>query len=299
MDTFFISYDEPLKEHHWKNIKELVPSAQRVDGIKGFNKAHKTCAQKAASSRFFTIDGDNELIQSTEQLQIPSELIDTDYVFSWSSINSVNGLAYGNGGIKNWPTHLMQNLISHEDCEDPENAIDFCFALKYFQIPDTPSITVINSTPEQAFRAGFREGIKMSLDKGQKIETAPSQLAEVFHRRIFEGNLERLRIWCSVGADVENGLWAIYGARRGCYEVYCNSLDLKLIRDYDWFKHYWTHQIQETISSQQNLYENIQNIGMALEKTLNLHLMLLDAPASRFFKSVYVNRPRRGLMFPC
>ena len=44
MDVFYISYDEPQKEDFWKYISERIPHALRVDGIKGFHKAHKTCA---------------------------------------------------------------------------------------------------------------------------------------------------------------------------------------------------------------------------------------------------------------
>ena len=31
---------------------------------------------------------------------------------------------------------------------------------------DTMSDVVVNGDPEQAFRAGFREGVKLSLDRG-------------------------------------------------------------------------------------------------------------------------------------
>ncbi len=297
MDTFFITYNEPLKESRWQSIQRQIPNAQWIDGIKGFNKAHKACAAQAQSHRFFTIDGDNQLSTPFAQLTLPSDLIDTDYVFSWSSRNSVNGLAYGNGGIKNWPTHIFNELKSHEEAQCIEAAVDFCFQLKYYQMPETPSVTVIHTTPEQAFRSGFREGVKMSLDKGHKIETSPSQLPDVFHRRIHEANLERLRIWCSVGADVENGLWAIYGARLGCSLLYQNKIDLKVIRDYDWFHQFWKEHISSTVVEKQDLLQAIEDTGQALEKLFDLKVMLMDPHASRFFKSVYVNRPRQGLMF--
>lgn len=297
MDTFFITYNEPLKEDRWQSLQKEIPNAHWIDGIKGFNKAHKTCAAQARSRRFFTIDGDNQLTTPFEQLTLPSDLIDTDYVFSWSSRNSINGLAYGNGGIKNWPTHIFNDLKSHEEAQSIEAAVDFCFQLKYYQMPETPSITVIHTTPEQAFRSGFREGVKMSLDKGHKIETSPSQLPDVFHRRIHEANLERLRIWCSVGADIENGLWAIYGARLGCSLLYQNKIDLKVIRDYDWFHQFWNEHIFTKVVEKQDLLHAIESTGQSLEKLFDLKVMLMDPHASRFFKSVYVNRPRQGLMF--
>lgn len=299
MDTFFISYDEPLKEENWLQIQKRVPQAQRVDGIKGFNRAHKTCAALATTSRFFTIDGDNQLLERLTDLSIPESLLESHYVLSWSARNSINGLAYGNGGIKNWPRHLMENIKSHEDSEDENSAIDFCFMLNYFQMPHTPSISYIHGSAEQAFRAGFREGVKMALDRSEKIIAEPQVLRRTFLQRIAAVNLERLRIWCSVGADVENGLWAIYGARLGCLEVYGNNLPLTVIRDYDWFKDYWKSEIVDRVRTSTDLYEIVQKTGDSLNQLLDLQIMLLDKPASRFFKSMYVNPLRQGPMIPC
>ena len=60
LDVFYISYDEPRKEEHWAKILDNVP-AKRVDGVKGFDNAHKECARQSETERFVTIDGDNEI----------------------------------------------------------------------------------------------------------------------------------------------------------------------------------------------------------------------------------------------
>ena len=44
-------------------------------------------------------------------------------------------------------------------------SVDFCWMHTY-QMADTFSDVCINETAEQAYRAGFREGTKMSLDRG-------------------------------------------------------------------------------------------------------------------------------------
>ena len=50
-------------------------------------------------------------------------------------------------------------------------------------------------------------------------------------------NYERLITWCNIGADVENGLWACYGARLGAYDVNLNKdFLLESISSFDWFK---------------------------------------------------------------
>jgi hypothetical protein len=48
LDCIYLSYDEPNKEENWAKIKHMVPWAQRVDGVKGSDAAHKVAA--AASS---------------------------------------------------------------------------------------------------------------------------------------------------------------------------------------------------------------------------------------------------------
>lgn len=298
MDVFFITYDEPQKDLFWEALKAQIPFAQRVDGVKGFNRAHRECAERARTLRFFTIDGDNILHGNFSSLKIPMNLIITTNILSWSARNSINGLAYGNGGVKNWPREIAIHLKSHEDSDTSTSAVDFCFDLNYYQMPETLSTSHIHATPYQAFRAGFREGIKMSLDRGLKTSFDINNPAS-FPQTLPAGNLERLKIWCSVGADVTNGLWAIFGARLGLYEFYFNNLSLENIRDYDWFDLYW----QETFAKKENLPQEsfllpeIEKLGTALNQKINLGLQLLTPQSSEFFKSVYFNRPREGLMF--
>ena len=43
-----------------------------------------------------------------------------------------------------------------------------------------------------------------------------------------------LPIWCSVGADVINGEWAIYGALAGVYDCNLTTWDFNDIINYDW-----------------------------------------------------------------
>ncbi len=298
MDVFFITYDEPQKDLFWEAVRAQIPFAQRVDGVKGFNRAHRECAERARTLRFFTIDGDNVLHGNFSQLKIPMNLIITTQVLSWSAKNSINGLSYGNGGVKNWPREIALHLKSHEDSESVAGAVDFCFDLNYYQMPETLSTSHIHSTPFQAFRAGFREGIKMSLDRGHKVVFEPKNPAS-FLQVVPTANLERLKIWCSVGADVENGLWAIFGARLGLYEFYFNNLPLESIRDYDWFENYWKENFAKKadVPGTQLVIPEIERLGTALNKKMALGLQLLSSESSQFFKSVYFNRPRQGPMF--
>ncbi len=299
MDVFFITYDEPLKDAFWSELQERFPHFQRVDGIKGFSRAHRECALRSKTERFFTIDGDSVLNDRFGQQKISADLLASPYVLSWSSKNSINGLAYGNGGVKNWPRELMLTAKTHEDGDSEDSSVDFCFTVDYYQMPETLSTSHIHATPLQAFRAGFREGMKMGLDRGKKIIAPPSSLKHEFAERVHISNLERLKIWCSVGSDVQHGLWAIYGARLGLFELYIQNMSLENIRDYDWFNQYWG-----TITSQwsaadtdSELIKRIHELGENLKSVLGIDVVLFSPQESQFFKSVYVNRSRQGLMF--
>ena len=52
-------------------------------------------------------------------------------------------------------------------------------------------------------------------------------------------NLERLYVWSTVGADVENGIWAIYGAREGMYKTMCTDWDYVNVRDFEYLNNLW------------------------------------------------------------
>ena len=59
LDCIYLSYDEPQKEEFWLKIKNMVPWAKRVDGVKGSDAAHKAAAEASDTERFILIDGDN------------------------------------------------------------------------------------------------------------------------------------------------------------------------------------------------------------------------------------------------
>ena len=63
LDIFYISYDEPNCEEHWADLLNKVPWAKRVHGVKGFDAAHKECANQSETERFITVDGDNRTAQ--------------------------------------------------------------------------------------------------------------------------------------------------------------------------------------------------------------------------------------------
>ena len=68
LDFVYISFKEPNKEQNWADLKNKVPWAKRVDGVVGFDNAHKAAAELAETDFFISVDGDN-VIDETFLLQ--------------------------------------------------------------------------------------------------------------------------------------------------------------------------------------------------------------------------------------
>lgn len=278
LDIVYISYDEPNAEELFGKLKQVSPKKPlRVHGVKGFDAAHKKAAMLAKSERFIIVDGDNMLRTSFFSSSIDTTL-PNDLVFSFTALNGINGLAYGNGGVKVWPRQLLLSVDTHEKGKGN----DFCWVFRYWQMPEIVSDVCIGSA-YQAFRAGYREAVKLSLVKDQKLDWATTL------KRIYRPNFSRLLVWATVGRDAKFGDWSIYGARCGMAHVWIDNLDVDLIRDYDWFQRRWDtakdrHQEQSIL------------IGKKLEKLLKIDLPNLNSSQSRWFKAAYVNPPREGMM---
>jgi hypothetical protein len=302
LDVFYISYDEPAKEEHWANLMMKFPFAKRVDGVKGFDNAHKECARQSETERFITIDGDNIVDERFFDLaiSIPPDTDLANSIISWSAKNSVNGLVYGNGGIKCWPVDLVLEMKTHENAEDETKKVDFCWDLNYIQMNNIYSEVFNAGSPFQAFRAGYREGVKMSLDEGKKVPV------EDFQKRIWRKNYQRLTIWCNVGADVENGIWACYGARLGCYDVnFVDDYKLENISSFDWFKSYFEEEVLPKVAGGEEkcsrtgvewdydkLYDECLHIGDILNDKMSMEIVDPTPELGRFWKVNYHNPPR-------
>ena len=289
-DVIYISYDEPNAEKNWADLLSKCPWAKRVHGVKGFDAAHNAAGEASDTHRLVTVDGDNivhaEFFNQTIEIDEEEQ---GDFIFSWCGYNVINGLAYGNGGLKLWPKHIIQNMKSHENAEDKAHAVDFCWMLTYFQMADTFSDVVVNANAEQAYRAGFREGVKMSLDRG---ELPPkNKFLEVNHVK----NLQRLSIWCSIGADIEHGDWALLGAREAVALVNLDEWDHTRIADYDFMQEFVAEELDK-YKEKDARNNRIKYLGDRIRNELHFRVADMDAESSHWFKSVYQNPKRFGVM---
>jgi hypothetical protein len=282
-DVVFLSYDEPNAEKNYADLCSKLPWAKRVHGVEGSDAAHKACADISETEYFITVDADNIVDPAFFQQEVDYETLGLtpDHVFSWCGKVYVNGLMYGNGGLKMWTRKFVHNMKTHEHSEDGDERgkVEFCFDDKYYQFNENFSISYTNETPWQAWRAGFREGVKMSLDQGARATDI---------KKVWWQNFDRLKIWCSVGSDVENGNWSVLGARQGLYMTMCTDWDYAQVRDFEYLNTFWK-QLKIT---EENLSEEIQELGDKIRLELDIDIAELDAAGSKFFKSVYNNTPR-------
>ena len=190
LDCIYLSYDEPNKEEHWVKIKNMVPWAKRVDGVKGSDAAHKAAARASDTERFILIDGDNlpDPAFFNQTLDFPTPEYNRA-VYRWRARNCINGLMYGNGGLSSWVKEFAYDMQTHEaSTGSVETQVEFCFDPLYWAMHDCYSTTYPNSSAFQAWRAGFREGVKMCLNRGALPSVSEFQL------RVHGKNLDNLTI---------------------------------------------------------------------------------------------------------
>jgi hypothetical protein len=287
LDCIYLTYDEPNAEENWVKIKNMVPWACRVDGVKGSDAAHKAAANASGTDRFILIDGDN--VPDPAFFNLTLEFPTQDYeqaVFRWRAKNNINGLMYGNGGLSSWTKTFINDMRTHENSDGSvENDVEFCFYPNYWAMHDCYSTTYPNGSDFQAWRAGFREGVKMCLNRGAR----PSQ-AE-FQQRVHQRNLDHLTIWHNVGRDVDNGIWAIAGSRMGTYMTMLTEWDYKLVQDFAELEKLWT-TVKDSIP---DLLAG--RVAEDLATQLNLPMVTLLEQESAFFKQHYrSNWHNQGVM---
>lgn len=288
-DVVYLSYDEPNAEQNYADLLTKIPWAKRIHGVEGSDSAHKACARLAETERVVIIDGDNivrpEILNQVVEFY---DNADTNCVISWGARNIINGLIYGNGGIKCWPTETILNMKTHENAEtdNAKTQVDFCWDINYIQMDRCMSDVYNNGSPQQAWRAGFREGVKMSLLEGSKINPDWA-----FDKQIHWKNLHRLLIWMTVGSDVKNGIYAILGARQGCYMTNCTDWDFTNVRNFQYLNTLWKETVEE--KTEDDILEEISMYGLKIEKTLLIPCpKILGDTQNQFFKTVYQNPPR-------
>lgn len=288
LDCIYLSYDEPQREEFWVRIRNMIPWARRVDGVRGSDAAHKAAAAASATERFILIDGDNMPDESffNLTLQLPTPEYEKA-VFRWRARNHINGLCYGNGGVSSWTRTHVVNMQTHEATDGSvETQVEFCFDPLYWAMHDCYSTTYPNGSALHAWRAGFREGVKMCLNRGARPTVTE------FRQRVHQRNLDHLTIWHNVGRDAEHGIWAMAGSRMGTYMTMITpQWDHRAVQDFDELGKLWL----TVCDSNPEMIAG--HVAEELASQLDLPMISMLAPESSFFKQHYrSNWHNKGIM---
>jgi len=289
-DIIYLSYDEPNAEKNYADLCSKVPWAKRLHGVKGSDAAHKACAEISETDRFITVDGDNIIDSSFLNQELDfEEHTDLEHsVISWCGKNIINDLMYGNGGLKCWPREYVLNMKTHEnaDPDNPHAQVDFCWDAKYIQMTSCYSTVHNNATPQQAWRAGFREGVKMTLNQGIK------PTLEEFYNNHWRC-LHMLYVWTMIGADATNGDWAILGARAGLYKTMCTDWNYVNVRDFEYLNNLWNDEFVDFEGHE--VYDESCRYTKLLIDQLEIPVgNPLTSDQSKFFKTVYQTPSRKA-----
>jgi hypothetical protein len=275
LDIVFLSYDEPNADQHYADLCNKVPWAKRVHGVKGSDLAHKEAAKLSETEWVITVDADNIVDNRFFNLGFDPDNKDIQ-VYSWLARNRINGLLYGNGGLKIWRKDFILNMKSHEASDSDRAQVDFCWEDGYKQFAECYSETVITGSPFQAWRAGFREGVKMTLLDGVRIP------ADEIKERIWWHNLHRLKVWSTVGAHEENGLYAVHGARLGQWMTNCINWNYVDVRDFEILKNIYNENVNHD-----TLEDDIRHLGEQIKRGMGFDYPYLDAGQSKYTLDLY------------
>jgi hypothetical protein len=289
-DIIFISYDEPNADIHYADLCDKAPWAKRVHGVKGSDHAHKAAANLSETDWLITVDADN--IVDPKFFDLDLDMSDPKIqVYGWCGRNKINGLRYGNGGIKIWKKDFILNMQTHEASTSDRAQVDFCWEDGYRNFPVVYSDSVITGSPFQAWRAGFREGVKMTLKDGVKVPAMELQ------DHIWWHNIHRLRMWSTVGAHEDNGLYAVLGARMGTWMTNCTDWNYIDVRDFEILRDIYNTEIKSIESNQAAILERIQYYGNEIKHKLGLDWPNFNSQQSKYILDLYDETINLGLTY--
>jgi hypothetical protein len=183
-------------------------------------------------------------------------------------------------------------MKTHENSDSDRGQVDFCWEDGYKNFPRVYSESVITGSPFQAWRAGFREGVKMTLLDGVRVP--PQEIRE----QIWWHNIHRLRMWSTVGAHEENGMYAVYGARLGTWLANCTEWNYVEVRDFEILRGIWEQygRPYEQVNGQ-GLDTAIRDLGEKIKQQLGFDWPFLDAAQSKYTLDLYDETINLGLTY--
>ena len=211
-DIVFISYYEPHADKNWQRLKSRFPRAKRISNVKGIHQAHIEAAKIVESEMFWVVDGDAHIV---EEFNFDYEDPEIYTVHVWRSVNPVNDLEYGYGGVKLLPTQMTLDM----DLSKPDMTTSI--SNKFKSVDELSNITAFNTGPFETWKSAFRECAKLS--------------SKVIDRQNEDETNQRLKVWTTL-AKGDFAEYAIQGANDGMEFGLSKDSDLNLINDFEWLQ---------------------------------------------------------------
>jgi hypothetical protein len=126
----------------------------------------------------------------------------------------------------------------------------------------------------------------MTLLDGVKVP--PQEIKE----RIWWHNIHRLRMWSTVGAHEENGLYAIHGARLGTWMTNCTDWDYVQVRDFEILRNIYEQHVNHD-----HLGYEIEDLGRNLKVKLGFDWPNFNAQQSKYTLDLYEEAVNLGLTY--
>lgn len=225
-EIVFISYGEPNAEENFLKLTKRFPNVKRIDGVKGIHRAHIQAASLVSTQMFYVVDGDAEVFDNFNfDFYVPT--FQRDIVHVWQSVNPINNLIYGYGGVKLLPRDKVLSMSTE--------TVDMTLKIsdKFKCVPEISNLTRFNTDEFNTWKSAFRECVKLA--------------SKPIDENYDEENDRRLKIWCSVGENQPYGRIAIEGAIEGKKYGYAhiyNHEQLYKINDFDWLKSIYEQRTQ-------------------------------------------------------
>ena len=124
----------------------------------------------------------------------------------------------------------------------------------------------------------------MCLDKGKPLDPA------IFKENIWPINLRILATWMSVGADIENGKYAMMGARVGCYQTVIAGSDHVSVSHLDKMEEMYLDFIENN-----DVDTELYAYGGSLRQQLDMPIADYSEDDSKFFKFCMPQHKNKGV----
>ena len=221
-DIAFISFNEAEANTRYFELATTITTTNRlfrVHGIKGIHQAHIEASKQAKTNMFYVVDADAKILPTFKfnLILTPEE---EDIVHVWRSLNPVNELEYGYGGVKLLPRQLTTNMdISNTD-------MTTSISKRFKAMTEVSNITAFNTDPLSTWRSAFRECAKLASG------IIPGQVGQETE--------ERLNIWRYNSNHRIYAEYARSGASAGEWfgKTYKDDPTMLVnINDYDWLEY--------------------------------------------------------------